>query len=353
MKALRIIGRILIVLVSIVMLGVSATLAWGAVIDFQARGLVPTGVTIVGHNLSGMTETQARATIENAVSTPLLRPVTITGDGKTWTLDPKGIVSIDVGYMLAEAYSPRRTATFAARLNSELTGKPLPADIQPAYSVDSTVVATWVAQAATQIDRAPVSSTRRIVKYAFKIKPAVYGAKMGQGRARVLIAQALTAEAALASADRTVALPIKSLQPRTLESSFKTAIIVSLSECRIRLYNGAKLVKAYACAPGQPAWPTPKGDFKIISKQVNAPWINPKTPWAASMPPMIPGGPGNPMGDRKIGIDFSGVFFHGVPPGEYGSIGSHASHGCMRMMPDQVHDLYGRVRLGDQVFIRE
>jgi lipoprotein-anchoring transpeptidase ErfK/SrfK len=59
------------------------------------------------------------------------------------------------------------------------------------------------------------------------------------------------------------------------------------------------------------------------------------------------------MGDRKIGINYPGVFMHGVPPGEYGSIGSHASHGCMRMLPSQVHDLYARVSIGDPVFIRE
>jgi lipoprotein-anchoring transpeptidase ErfK/SrfK len=58
------------------------------------------------------------------------------------------------------------------------------------------------------------------------------------------------------------------------------------------------------------------------------------------------------MGTTKIGINYPGVFMHGVPPGEYGSIGTAASHGCMRMMPSAVLDLYGRVKIGDPVFIR-
>ena len=109
MKARHIASRILIVLVSTLMLAASATLAWGAVLDFQARGLVPKGVTIVGRDLSGMTEAQARAAIEDSISSPMLRPVTINGDGKTWTFDPKGVVTIDVDVRHARhASAPRR-----------------------------------------------------------------------------------------------------------------------------------------------------------------------------------------------------------------------------------------------------
>ena len=353
MKARRIASRILIVLVSTLMLVLSATLAWGAVLDFQARGLVPKGVTIVGHDLGGMTEGQARDAIENAVSTPLMRPVTVTGDNKTWTLDPKGIVVVDADLMLNEAYSPRRNATFVTRITHQLRGESLPADIKPAYTVDSGAITAWVATTSAQIARKPVNATRTLVKYGFKITPEVWGARVNQPRAVLKIASALTAEAALATASREVTLPVFFTKPKYLRSSFKTAIVVSLDQTKIFLYDGAKLIKTYRCAPGQPDWPTPRGDFKIETKQANAPWINPHAAWSASMPAIIPAGPSNPMGVRKIGINYPGVYFHGVPAGEYGSIGSHASHGCMRMLPSQVLDLYGRVHLGDPVFIRD
>ena len=353
MKAPSTVSRILFVLAATLMFVLSGTLAWAAVSDYQVRGLVPKGVTVVGHDLSGMTESQARSAIENAVSTPLLRPVTITGDNKTWTLDPKGIVAVDVESMLSAAYAPRRTATFVTRLSHQLANEPLPADIKPVYSIDSSAVTTWVAQTATQVDRKPVNSTRTMVKYAFKVTPAKYGARVDQAGSAAQIGQMLTAESALSSASREVSLPIAVLKPKVLESSFKTAIIVSLNRCKIYLYNGAKLVKAYDCAPGQPAWPTPKGDFKIETKQKNASWINPHAAWSASMPDVIGPGPDNPMGVRKIGINYPGVFMHGVPPGEFDSIGTHASHGCMRMLPSAVADLFGRVQIGNPVFIRD
>lgn len=352
MKARSLTSRILIVLGATLALMLSAGLAWATVNDYQVHGLVPKGVSIAGRDLSGMTEAQVRQTIDSVVSAPMLQPITITGDKRTWTLYPKDFVTIDTNAMVNDAYSTRRVATFVARLDSELRGTPLPKDVKPAYSVATTAVAAWVAQISAQVDRRPVDSTRTINGYKFKITPAVYGAKVNQKSCVLAIGNALTAETALAKTNRAVALYIKPIKPKVLPSSFKTAIIVSLAQCRIYLYNGAKLVKSYSCAPGRPGYPTPQGDFVIDSKQRYAPWINPGAAWAKSMPAVIPGGPDNPMGTTKIGINYSGVFMHGVPPGEFGSIGTHASHGCMRMMPSAVLDLYHRVNIGDPVYIR-
>lgn len=353
MEARSVARNILTVLLAVLMLLFSVASAWAVVDDYQSRGIVSKGVTLLGHDLSGMTGSQVRTIIEEAVSAPMMRPVTITGADKSWVLDPKGIVAVDVDSMIDQAYAPRRNATLVERLNSRLTGQPLPADVKPVYSVDTSVVAAWVKQTAAQVNRKPVNATRAAVKYAIRITPHAYGARLDEAGATEKISQALTADAALSTASRVVSLPVNAVKPKVLQSSFKTAIVVSLSQCVIRLYSGAKLIKTYRTAPGQPAWPTPRGDFKIASKQANAPWINPHSAWSASMPDVIPGGPGNPMGDRKIGINYSGVFMHGIPPSEYSSIGTHASHGCMRMMPSQVHDLYGRVSIGDPVFIRE
>ena len=353
MKSQSIASRVFIVLLATLLLFASASLAWGVVFDFQSRGLVPTGVSVAGQDLGGMTEQQARAVIEDSVSSPMLSPVTITGDNKTWTLNPQGIVNVDTDSMVAAAYSPRRTATLVARLNSQLAGEPLPTSVKPVYSVDSTAIATWVAQAAVQVDRKPVNATRKLVKYAFQVTTSTPGATVDQVGAVARISQTLSADAALSTASRDVTLPIITTAPKVVESSFKKAIIVSLSQCKIRLYDGAKLVKTYPCAPGRPAYPTPTGDFVVDTKLANAPWINPGTDWAKSMPPMIPAGPSNPMGVRKIGINYGGVFMHGIPASEYSSIGTHASHGCMRMMPNDVMDLFGRVKVGMPVYIRD
>jgi lipoprotein-anchoring transpeptidase ErfK/SrfK len=330
----------------------SASLTLAVANDYRSRGLVPKGVTVVGQDLSGMTEAEARATIESAVSQPMLRSLTVSGDKKHWALAPVGFVTIDEESMIGEAYSTRRAATLLARIDSDLRGTPLTNEVKPMYAIDKNALAKWVAQVAKRIDRKPVDATRTVAGYKLTIRHSKYGAKVNRGASVRAIAKALTAEAALSGAPRTANLAVIPLKPKVLDSSIKNTIIVSLPDCEIHLYVGAKLVKTYPCAPGQPSWPTPTGDFHIVDKLADAPWYNPHSAWSASMPDIIPGGPGNPMGDRKIAIDYPGVFMHGIPSGEYSSIGTHASHGCMRMFPSDVHDLFKRVRIGDPVYIR-
>jgi lipoprotein-anchoring transpeptidase ErfK/SrfK len=237
-------------------------------------------------------------------------------------------------------------------VDSELRGVPLPVVVPPRYSVDRGRIAAWVAGVAKKVDRKAVDSTRDIVGYSFRITPSADGARVDQAATVDRIASALDVRTALSASDRTAALKVAAVKPKVVTSSFGTAIIVSLADREIRLFDGDDLVKTYSCAPGQPDWPTPTGDFTIVSKQKNAPWINPHSDWSKNMPDVIPGGPDNPMGDTKIGIDYPGVYMHSVPPSEYSSIGSYASHGCMRMLPSAVHDLYRRVHIGERVYIR-
>ena len=338
--------------ISVELLVLSATMALGVAVDYSARSLGPEGVTVVGRELSNMSVAQAKAAIEESISAPMLSPVTVTGDDKSWTLDPKGIVSVDTDAMLAAAYETKRSAPLIARVQSQLKGRPLPAQVEPKYSVDTTALAAWVAQISAGVDRKPVNATRTVSKYKIKITPSVRGARVDQQAAVAAISQALSADAALASNNRVVQLPVAYTKPKIAESSFKNALVVSLSRCRIYLFSGDKLVKTWPCAPGRPGFPTPTGDFKVNSRQRFAPWINPGSAWAKNMPAVIPPGPSNPMGVTKTGIDYPGVFMHGIPASEFGSIGTHASHGCMRMFPNDALDLYNRVKIGDPVYIR-
>ena len=346
-------SRVLLVLVSVFLLMLSATLAWGVVLDYQSRGLITEGVTLAGEDLSGMTEAEARVAIERAVSAPTMKPLTVLGEGHAWRLDAEKMVRVDVEGMLDDAYEPRRRASLVQRLQSQVTGAPLPAEIEPQVTVDETAVAQWVKKTAKEVDRKPKNAEREVVGYRLEITPSRDGVRVDRKKAVAAIAAELSAEAALApGASRSVKLPTKPRKPKIDESDFKQGIVVSISQCRVYLYKGEKLVRTYRCAPGTVRYPTPLGDFKVVRKLANAPWINPGSDWAKSMPRSIPAGPSNPMGVRKIGINYSGVFFHGVPASEFSSIGTRASHGCMRMMPSDVLDLFERVKVGTGVFIR-
>jgi lipoprotein-anchoring transpeptidase ErfK/SrfK len=127
-------------------------------------------------------------------------------------------------------------------------------------------------------------------------------------------------------------------------------IVVDQGECRLYFYLKGKLKKTYPVAVGQPAWPTPDGTFEVLIMAENPTWIPPDSPWAKGLEP-VPPGAGNPLGTRWIGTSAPGVGIHGTPSSW--SIGSHASHGCIRMYISDVEELYEFVQVGMPVIIHQ
>lgn len=126
-------------------------------------------------------------------------------------------------------------------------------------------------------------------------------------------------------------------------------IVVNLSQRKLRLIRNGRVWKAYRIAVGQAAYPTPTGDYEINDKQVDPYWHPPDSPWAAELD-TIPPGPGNPLGTRWIGTTAPAIGIHGTYADS--SIGTAASHGCMRMHIPEVEELYEQVTLGMKVSIR-
>jgi lipoprotein-anchoring transpeptidase ErfK/SrfK len=151
------------------------------------------------------------------------------------------------------------------------------------------------------------------------------------------------------------ALPVKRVRPTV--TSVGPVIVIDKSSFKLRLYRGTtrpggkvmKRIRSYPIAIGQSAYPTPTGNYSVVNKQVNPTWFPPDSPWAAGLGP-VPPGPGNPLGTRWIGTSAPGIGMHGTP--NPSSIGSMASHGCIRMYISDVENLYPRVEVGTRVFIR-
>lgn len=101
------------------------------------------------------------------------------------------------------------------------------------------------------------------------------------------------------------------------------------------------------------------GEAIVADKKPWPRWIPPKE-MIARKPELAkfdevgqPGGPTNPLGARAIyltsgGRDY-GYRIHGTP--EWQSIGRNASSGCIRMINQDVLDLYGRVKGGEKVIV--
>lgn len=94
------------------------------------------------------------------------------------------------------------------------------------------------------------------------------------------------------------------------------------------------------------------GYAKIEGKYVEPAWSPPDSVKRdhPELPDVIPGGsPHNPMGARAITLDRDEVAIHGTTRKMRASVGSAASYGCIRMLNEDVIDLYDRVGVGAEV----
>lgn len=128
-------------------------------------------------------------------------------------------------------------------------------------------------------------------------------------------------------------------------------IVVNIPQRMLFSYSDGALAAAYPVALGRPDWPTPAGYFTVLTLQENKPWFVPKSiqeeMWreGKSVRTMVPPGPDNPLGKHWIGISIAGYGIHGTiaPMSIYG----FRSHGCIRLHPDDVADLFARLNVGD------
>lgn len=349
MKAPSLLQRTLVVVVSTSLLLLSGGMALAAANDYRARDVIPLGVKIAGAEVGGLSRAAAREAIAAAIEVPLQRPIQLVADGRTWTVDPRGAVAVDVDGMLDEALAPRHKATFVTRLAYDVARAEVPADIKPRFTVSPSAMESWIATVAAAVDRPAVDASVTVEGNMVEVVASDTGRRLDTDGAKEALAKAFSASEALTTGTRRIELPVEQLQPQVTEADLGKTIVVDLSERRVRLFAGADIEKEYRCAIGTPAHPTPTGQFKIVEKRFMPTWNNPGSAWAKSMPKSIPAGPGNPLGTRALNLDASGIRIHGTT--KIHSIGTAASHGCMRMVRHDIEDLYPRVPVGTKVFI--
>ncbi|HXM70428.1 MAG TPA: L,D-transpeptidase, partial [Thermoanaerobaculia bacterium] len=67
------------------------------------------------------------------------------------------------------------------------------------------------------------------------------------------------------------------------------------------------------------------------------------------LPRWVAGGPGNPLGARALYLGNTAYRIHGT--NQPATIGGHVSSGCIRMLNEDVMDLFDRVQVGTKVVV--
>lgn len=125
-------------------------------------------------------------------------------------------------------------------------------------------------------------------------------------------------------------------------------IFINLGNFSLVLDQPGQEPKRWTIASGSGEHPTPRGRFTIVEKVTDPTWLPPKSDWAKDAKP-VPPGPDNPLGSRWLGFDWGEVGIHGT--NAPWTVGSAASHGCMRMVTEEVEELFDLVEVGTPVVV--
>lgn len=140
----------------------------------------------------------------------------------------------------------------------------------------------------------------------------------------------------------------------------REGVVVNLPEMRLYYYpepddDGVRTVETYPISIGRMDWSTPIGSTRVTMRLENPAWFPPESvrqrveAEGRTLPRRVDPGPDNPLGRYAIGLDIPGYFIHGTnrPAG----VGMRATHGCIRMFPEDIEGLVYRLDRGTPVHI--
>lgn len=304
------------------------------------------GVTVDGVDVGDLTRDQAIRAVERQADVTLGQELTVAAEGLTWTVTPAELgMHADVEAAIDQAFAVADRMSFFSRVWHRVRKAPVDAAVDLGFAYDDQAIQSFVQQAASEVAVPAVNARIALVDGELVTRKAQEGRELRLGLAIDRIRAAL--ESGSTSAD----FPVKVVAPVVRTAALGETIVVDISDTTLTLLDGLKVQKQYRVATAAPGYVTPVGMWKVINKVENPTWYNPAPDgWGAGEPLVIPPGPGNPLGTRALYLNAPGIRIHGTYSSS--SIGTHASHGCIRMLISEAEELYPLVPVGTRVIIK-
>jgi lipoprotein-anchoring transpeptidase ErfK/SrfK len=310
------------------------------------------GVTVSGVDVSGLTEQEAAAKLRSAVLEPLKRPVVVHALGKRYRLTPaRAEVGVDIDGSVRAALERSREGSVLARTWRGIRGRPVGAELELDITYSKRAIAKLVKRVNDDVDEPAVDASVDLENG----NVAPQESKDGRRLLAVKLKRQVRKHLLDVGDDKSVTARTAVVKPKVttaeLADKYPAIVVVNRSAFQLTLYKDLKLAKTYGIAVGQVGLETPAGLYHIQNKAVNPAWTMPNSDWVAPADRgrVVPGGiPENPLKARWLGI-FAGAGIHGTDA--TGSIGSAASHGCIRMLIPDVIELYDQVPVGAPIYI--
>jgi len=319
--------------------------------DGSQKDEIAEGVTISGVDVSGMTGEQATRAVTAKVLSPQRKPVTVKFQKEKFVLPADELkIRADVEGSVEAALEESRSGSLPERVLRQITGDEIDADIPVSVTYSRPAVNQFVRDVAAAVQVDPVDASVSAGPDSLSVVKASDGHKLRD----VLLTEQLTALLDSGNGGRTINAKVNVLRPEVTTAEvaerYPTYLTLNRGTYELKLWRNLELEKTYTVAVGQVGLETPAGLYTIQNKQVDPAWHVPDSDWAGDLAgQVIPGGvPENPLKARWMGI-FDGAGIHGTS--DEGSLGSAASHGCVRMAVSDVIDLYDRVDVGTPIYI--
>jgi lipoprotein-anchoring transpeptidase ErfK/SrfK len=320
--------------------------------DNSKSGEIAEGVRVGNVDLGGLNEKQATDLLEHELVKPYEKPVVATFEGEDYTLHASDLeVRADVDGMVAEALSASREGGLPSRIVRYATGNEVNHRIEPKVAFSETAVERFVDGVAAKVNTEAQDASINPTTTSLEPVPGKEGRELKEDELRADIMDVLESGG---PGPRAVKARVETVKPEVtteeLAAQYPDYITIDRASFTLRHYEHLKLVKEYTVAVGQAGYDTPTGVYNIETMQVDPVWNVPNSDWAGGLAgTTVPPGPSNPLKARWMGI-YAGAGIHGTD--DIGSLGSAASHGCIRMSVPEVIELYDRVDVGTPVYIQ-
>ena len=339
-----------ILLASLLMLLIFGSVGLYAV-DAAQEDTIAEGVTVAGVDVGGMKADDARRAVAEEVEQPLQRPLKVRYGGRSFKLSAKRArVEADVDGMVEEAVEKSREGNMMSRVARSLTGGTVDAEISARVTYDDKAVDRLIRRVKRSVER---PATNAKVEFGGGGLEKIRG-KHGVTLRADALRESVGDELRHPSPRRVVKAKVSKTRPKVgiddLADKYPTVVTVDRANFTLRVYKKLKLRESYRIAVGKAGLDTPAGKYNIQNKAVDPAWHVPNSDWAGDLAgKVIPAGaPNNPLKARWLGI-YNGAGIHGTS--EIGSLGTAASHGCIRMAIPDVMEVYEMVPVNAPIYI--
>jgi lipoprotein-anchoring transpeptidase ErfK/SrfK len=301
------------------------------------------GTSVAGIDIAGMNAKEALEAVQDEIAPQLDREITVRYKGRDWTTTPRELGARgNARGTLEAAMAASEETSFMDKVGLRFLDEEVDFERDVAISYPARGARALVKRIAGKVEVEPVDAAIDYSTGWVEITESKTGIDVNVDQSSKRLRRALR------GGGGEVDIAYKTLEPEVTSDAYRQVLLVRHNERKLYLYENGEIAQSWTVAVGQPNYPTPTGVYSVTELRHMPTWVNPAPDgWGRDMPAEIAPGTSNPLGVRAINWSAPAIRFHGTE--NLDSLGTAASHGCVRMSNSDVVELYDRIEVGASI----